>query len=275
MEEENACQHCNKKFKTKKSKSNHILKQICIPKEKKTYCKLCSFSGTNKQEYEKHLLSIEHINKINNIQTHKIELHHNLFDLDPYLSKKEKKAVINKNDVEHVIFKHKNNTISKVNIKQLSEKARIEREMKEAAIEREKQIKKEADEAKKYINHIHYVEEPEDKIDYQSIINAELYSMPKLTETQERIMRFLVKAQVLNDNKKKEKFKQILKLIGMKEANYMTSHIRRNEELNIAAKQFYLNLIEKFISELIKLLNKGHKKLGDKDIQLFIAKLSK
>ena len=66
-----------------------------------------------------------------------------------------------------------------------------------------------------------------------------------------------------------------MRLISLDDANYLMSHIRRCEELSLNSKQFFMNIIDKFIMELVKLLNKGITKIGDKDIRLFVAKLSK
>ena len=61
----------------------------------------------------------------------------------------------------------------------------------------------------------------------------------------------------------------------MDDANYLMSHIRKCDRLTVTGKQFFMNIIDKFIMELVKLINRGITKIGDKDIKLFVAKLSK
>jgi hypothetical protein len=270
------CKHCKKHFKTKKSKTRHQIRQVCIPKAKRTFCETCNFTASDKTGYKQHLLSTEHLSKLVNITPTKIDIisEPNIFDLDPYLSKKEKRDIVNPYSVSNITeltFKHKDNTISRIDTSR--ENARI------AAIEQAKceakEAKRKAEEAKKYINGVHYVTEPDNKLDYQSILNAELFTIPPKTERQERIIQFLIRAQQATDQVKKDKLKHILKLISMDEANYLMSHIRRCEELSISSKQFYMNFIDTFIMKLVKLLNNGILMIGDKNIEQFIAKLSK
>jgi hypothetical protein len=267
------CNHCKKQFKTKKSKTRHQLHQLCISKDKRTYCATCNFTANSKIAYKQHLLTEQHLSKLINISTSKVDIieEPNLFDIDPYLSTKEKKQVNNIYNSAELTFKHKDNTISRINANRENAKIIAKENAKREAEEEEKL----REESKKYINGIHYIGEPENKLDYQSILNAELFTIPPKTKRQERIIQFLIKAQNANDNIKKEKLKQILRLITINEANYLMSHIRRCEELSIQSKQFYMNFIDNFIMELIKLMNQGIKYIGNKKINEFIAKLSK
>jgi hypothetical protein len=274
--EELVCKNCKKNFKTKKSKTRHQIRQICIPKEKRTFCETCNFTAPDKTVYKNHLLSEEHLSKLVNIIPSKVNIDTvpNLFNLDPYLSKKEKQDIINPYSISNITeltFKHKDNTISRINTAQENAKiAAIEQKKKEAV-----EIKRKEDEAKKYINGVHYIAEPENKLDYQSILKAELFTIPPKTIRQEKIINFLIRAQNANEQVKKDKLKQILRLITMDEANYLMSHIRSCEELSISSKQFYMNFIDKFIMELVKLMNNGIKVIDNKNIEQFIAKLSK
>lgn len=274
--EDLTCKHCKKQFKTKKSKTRHQNHQVCIPKAKKTYCSTCNYTASNKTEYKRHLLSEEHLSKLVNIIPRKVDIipKDNLFALDPYLSKDEKRGLVNPFSLDNVstlTFKHKDNTISRIDTARENAKIAAREQAKREAEE----AKRRDEEAKKYIDGVHYVVEPEDKLDYNSILNAELYTIPPKTKRQERIIQFLIKAQSLNNIIRKEKLKQILRLITMDEANYLMSHIRKCDELTIQGKQFYMSFIDNFIMELIKLLNKGIIMIGDKNIEQFITKLSK
>lgn len=277
------CSHCKKKFKSDKSKKRHIFRQICIPDKEKTYCRICNISCSgDKEAYKKHLLSVEHLQNISNLTTRPVEIQSNdIFSIDPFLSTEEKKSITGFNVVDNLTIKHKDNTISKVNVSEAIKKVQALKEKKKA--EQEKKIaeeneKKRQEEQKKYLNGIHYISEPENKLDYESILNAELFTVPPKTERQTRILDFLVNCQnstTMNDNDRKEKMKDILRLVNMDDANYLMSHIRKCDRLTVTGKQFFMNIIDKFIMELVKLINRGITKIGDKDIKLFVAKLSK
>jgi hypothetical protein len=270
------CKNCKKHFKTKKSKTRHQIRQVCIPQAKRTYCSTCNFTADNKTAYKQHLLSEQHLSKLVNITTTKVNItaDPSLFDLDPYLSNQERSDINNPysiNNVSSLTFKHKDNTISRIDTARENAKIAAREQAKREAEE----AKRREEEAKKYIDGVHYVVEPENKLDYQSILNAELFTIPPKTPRQERIIQFLIRAQNASEQIKKNKLKQILRLITMDEANYLMSHIRRCEELSIQGKQFYMNFIDNFIMELIKLMNRGIMYIGDKKIDEFVAKLSK
>jgi len=264
------CLKCKKIFKSKKSKTRHVLKQICIPVRDRTYCEPCNYSAPSQLDYKKHIISINHLSKISDVKTREVEINKpiDIFALDPYLSKDEKKTV---SQAKYLSFKHKDNTISRIDIAQENARIIAKREKEAQKKEEERRLKEES----KYIDGIHYVDEPSDKLDYQSILNAELYSIPPKTERQERILSFLIKAQYVDDTVKKSKLKDILRLVSMEDANYLMSHIRRCDEIQIQAKQFYMSFIDTFLMELIKLLGRGIEYIGDKKIIDFVAKMSK
>lgn len=282
------CIHCKKQFKTKKSKDNHIFKQICIPAKHKTYCKICNYTAENKLAYKKHLVSAEHLSKITSMTTTKVKMVNSMFELDPYLSTKEKRQLTNPLFNSELIIQNKDNTAIKVDLAAENEKCerietakkQMEAEIKraeEAKIIAERQAEEariKAEEERKYING-RYVVEPENKTDYQSVLNAELYTIPAKTERQERILRFLIRFQDAPIDIRKSKLKEILKLVSMEDANYLMSHIRRCEELHINGKQFYMDFIDQFIMELVKLINAGVKEINGKNIIDYVTKLTR
>lgn len=285
MNDNLTCHKCKKKFKSKKSQTLHITKQICISKSERTYCPACNYTAPNKNEYKKHLISIEHLNNISNIKTSNLNEIKNknkmsFIDFDPYLSEQDKHE-IKTDDIENITISHKNNSMTKLNVGEaiktiekenikLQKKAEIKKLEEMAKIEKQKL----EEENKKYINGIHYIEEPENKMNYDEILKAELYSLPPKTDYQNKILNFLINIKDKDNNFKADKFKQILKLIKLNEANYLTSHIRRSE-LNINDKQIYMGIIDKFILELVKLLNAGYKTISGIDIEKYILKISK
>lgn len=285
---EECCKYCRKLFKSKKSKENHILKQICIPAKDKTYCKLCNYTAKNKLDYKKHLVSAEHLTKITNITTKKIKVVNSIFELDPFLSSKEKRELSDPIANCEMVIQTKNNTAIKIDLaaenekherieiarKQMEEQIKIAEQAKIDAEHKAEEERIKAEEEKKYING-RYVIEPENKLDYNSVLNAELYTIPDKTKRQEKILRFLIHFQGAPEDIRKGKLKEILKLLSMEDANYLMSHIRRCEELTILGKQFYMDFIDQFIMELVKLINAGVKEINGKNIIDYVSKLTK
>ena len=285
---EECCKYCRKLFKSKKSKENHILKQICIPAKDKTYCKLCNYTAENKLSYKKHLVSAEHLAKITSMTTTKVKMVNSIFELDPYLSSKEKRELSDPIGNSELIIQTKNNTAIKIDLaaenekrerietarKQMEERIKRAEQAKIDAKRREEEARIKAEEDRKYING-RYVVEPENKLDYNSVLNAELYTVPAKTERQERILRFLIHYQGAPEDIRKGKLKEILKLLSMEDANYLMSHIRRCEKLTILGKQYYMDFIDQFIMELVKLINAGVKEINGKNIIDYVSKLTK
>ena len=291
------CNKCNKEFKTINSKKRHILHQICVPLTYRTYCKLCNKSYENRKKYEEHLISIEHLQNYNRIETKNIdnELKKNkilkkkdVFLADPLLSADEKKELYIEKPITSVIIKKQNdpNNLYQVNVKKArsfidkeieykKQRERYEEEIKKI-IQKEEELKKKQEEYNKnYINGHHYIEQPNNILDYNEIIRAELYAIPPKTERQERILNYLIKCQKMDNNYKKEKFLEILKLLSLEDANYLTSHIRTNKKLNDNTKQLYMDIIEKFCTKLMTLLENGIKVIDNIPIENYVIKISK
>ena len=92
------CDKCNQKFNTIKPYQNHTLKQLCIPTNERTYCKLCNITLNSKQLFNKHLISKEHFNKITDIKVEKFDMPVNKsFLIDPYLDNNDINNLNNSN----------------------------------------------------------------------------------------------------------------------------------------------------------------------------------
>lgn len=264
------CIYCKKKFKSNKSKKRHEYMQICLDSSKRTYCSHCDYMAENKEEFKNHLISSYHLSNISKIKTRNIKFEKSIINLDPYLNDKEKNELLNPYDITNLTLKYNNNILSKIDIKE--EKKKLKKLEEKKKIEEEERKKIEND--KHYVNG-QYIVEPENKCDYESILNAELYTIPPKTDRQKRILLYLIKCQEISDIEKKNKLKEILRLISLEDANYLMSHIRRCDEINIISKQFYMNFIDKFAMELIKLYNDGIIFIGNKNINEFVLKITK
>jgi len=58
------CTHCKKAFKTEKTYEQHVKIQACFSVDERTYCKLCNITLDTHDNYLKHLISLEHVNTI-------------------------------------------------------------------------------------------------------------------------------------------------------------------------------------------------------------------
>lgn len=292
------CNKCKKEFKTINSKKRHIFHQVCIPFKYRTYCKLCNKSYNSRKEYETHLISIEHLQNYNEIKTTNIDnekkVNHiikkkNVFLNDPYLSNEEKKELFIEKTPESIIIKKQTdpNNIYQVNVKNAKtfidkeieykkQREKYEEEIKKI-INHEKEMKKKQElHDKNYINNHHYIEQPNNSFDYNEIIRAELHAIPPKTERQERILGYLIKCQKMDDSYKKQKFLEILKLLSLEDANYLTSHIRTCKDICDNTKQLYMDIIERFCNKLILLLENGIKSIDEiPSIEDYVIKISK
>lgn len=102
------CKKCGKIFKKYSILNNHVSKQVCYNLKEKTYCSICNCTFDTAKELSKHLISKEHFDMINNDDIDPISNITNLLDetkikkldkldksidIDPYLSKKDKKDI--------------------------------------------------------------------------------------------------------------------------------------------------------------------------------------
>ena len=115
---EKACERCNKVLKSAKTYNTHIKHQLCYSKNEITYCKLCDITMENHIEYVKHLLTMEHINKIG---CNKLEVLHSnqpstILQADPYLTNNEARSIGTNNLGAKFTFVFENNTTQTINL---------------------------------------------------------------------------------------------------------------------------------------------------------------
>lgn len=286
------CKLCKKLFKTKKSRDRHQKFQLCKPISERTYCKYCDFTTNDKKIYKKHLISIEHLNKINTIISSSDNEKNNNFTNDKkiFLEKKEVKTNLETIEIhrKNLIIPEKkkvSTAVKKVNkiTNDLNLQKNIEiQNQKNLAEKKKKEIEKKQkidNYDKHYLNEgsfvNHYISEPKNKLSYNDILKAEMNAIPEKTQYQTKICDFLVNIKDKNISEKEELFKKILKLINLDDTNYLLSHIRTHPDLSINDKQIYMNIIDKFILKLIEIMNNGYETLGGKKIQDIIIRISK
>ena len=250
------CKWCKKLFKRKSPKITHEYKQLCKPKSKRTYCNYCDISYNTMNEYQAHIMSESHITKLITPSGPTIQKTNTLHQLDPFLSETDKHQLDN-TTIGNVILKYEDNKKEKLN---LDTKTQLEKDI---------EIKQEQE---KYIQE---VSNRNKALSYQDIINNEIYNRPEPNESQEEILCRLVDARDELTEDKRKLFLDILKNLSEDDAEFMTTYIRDCNGIDLESKQIYLELIDKFILKLTQIYNKGYKKIGGKNIDIFISRLSK
>ena len=274
------CKWCKKQFKRKSPKIKHETQQLCIPRIKRTICLVCNIKFNTPNEYKTHLTSKEHIktlikedtdnDAIQFIKTDEVTS----IDVDPFLSRSDKLEFStlgnnltftenhSLNDELSTYKGFMNTTKNKLN---LDEETELEVE-----------IRNEKEQAN-YLNEISSRNNLRAKgySSYEELIREEIYNRPMPNDKQEEILCQLVDLNDELSDDKRDAFLEILKNMTEDDADFMTTYIRDCGGINLESKQIYLELIDKFVRKLTQIYNQGYKKIGGKDIIIFISRLSK
>lgn len=264
-----SCKHCNKQFKKAVIRDKHEYEQVCIPNSKKTYCKICSWTGENVFMFNEHLISREHMDKIGRISVPGLDMIIvnpvqnkivSLFAHDPVLAQcNEPVEKLNCPIGDNVKVFHTDGSMTRVD---MSKDGGGVGTLHELSLSETDKMVRNVEVANGGI------------IKYQELVERER-RLAKMTPRQTKIMEYLVKYQNSGVNEMVERFKIILDKINMDDANFLGTHIRNYDGLNISAKQIYGSYMEKFINALTRRVMDGEKFYRDMDIFEFVAKLTK
>ena len=265
MEKELVCKWCHREFKRRTPKNKHQLRQICRPVNERTYCEICDITCKDRIDYERHMMCNDHLKRVmlgsvGDIKIKKAMKEENmLYHVDPYMELLEKNNESCHEQLgDQITLFYKDNTLERLDM------------TKERKIEREK---KEQDRIQDYIDH---KIEQNKVLDYKKIVREELLNKPRPTIRQGRILDALVSLMDIEEEKRKEHFKNILRCLTMEDADFLMAYIRDDDRIDLLYKQWYCNIINQFIHELVKVYNKGIEKLKNgMDILEFVSKLSK
>jgi hypothetical protein len=266
------CNHCSKTFKSKPTYDKHISLQLCYLPDEITYCKVCSITLQNHNQYKKHLFTMEHLNnigynKIDRLQTKEISQVHLA---DPYLNSNDinKIATTNLGDSFTFVFNVGNTkTVSLVNNIQDKQKNQVSNTQNtlnnttlpilEITNNNINNINNDNDNTIQSNTSIQQIP-IEPTIRQQKIISVlEKHINDKITpgDSGKMFYKFL-------DNKLQiEDYKSLNTIIG-------NLHIPSNY------KETYLKVVEIFISMLVKEKSKGEKLYKDKDISEIVINLT-
>ena len=264
-----SCKHCNKQFKKAVVRDKHEYEQVCIPNGKKTYCKICSWTGANVLMFNEHLISREHMDKIGRLSVPGLDMiivnpvqdkMVSMFACDPVLAQCNE-TVDKMNCVvgDNVKVFHTDGSMTRVD---MSKDGGCAGTLHELSLSESDKMVRDVEVANGGI------------IKYQELVERER-GLAKMTPRQTKIMEYLVKYQHSGVNEMVERFKIILDKINMDDADFLGTHIRNYEGLGISAKQVYGSYMEKFINALTRRVMDGEKLYRDMDIFEFVAKLTK
>jgi len=254
------CNHCSKIFKSKQLYDKHTIQQLCYTKDEITYCKICCETSASRNDYKKHLFSMNHLsnigyNNIERLQNKEVPLV-NL--VDPYLNKSDVNKITNTNlgdSFTFVFSKGNTKTVSLVNNINLNIKDSTQQENKD---QEEVQDQKEVQEK---VQEVQDKEEEQIKIEY--------------TEKQLKLILYLenqTQQCTANDSGKKL-YKMLDNNLQIEDYKGLQTIINN---LNILDnyKNMYIKVVELFINMLVKQKNKGEKLYKNKDISQLVINLS-
>ena len=247
------CKLCNKCFKSELQKNNHERKQICLPKHKRTYCAICDISFNTINELKFHNIDIDHITKLNALKPDRIKINNHIYNADPYLNEEDIKLMDKSIIGDNLTIIYKDNTVSKLSTEDSKDK--INEESKDENI-------------------IKY-QTQNNKIDYQEIIEKEIFNKPNITLRQQKILKYLSLHQSNNANIIIQKFKLILSKINLDDADFFASHLRESNIIDLKFKQLLGKYLDLFINALISKYNDGQELYNNMNIIEFVTKLTK
>jgi hypothetical protein len=235
------CSNCNRVYKTEKTYSDHVRKQICYTPLTTTYCKTCDLYLPTRLDYEKHLIKLEHIKTVQSkftgvIEQIDIDPVPTINSADPYLDKQDINQ-LTKKTLGHNFTIHFNNnktqSINLVSIKTTSEPVNSNLQ----SIEQHQQRNIEA------------------------------------TSRQSKIIKFL---ESINDKSKcSTKLLEILdNKLHIDDYKNLQTLINQSENMLPDIKLLYIQTIEKFTMALIKLKSKGVEIYKEKDITKLVTNLT-
>ena len=235
------CSICNKKFKTQKTYMRRVLKQLCCPNHLRTYCLICEIDLETRENYKKHLCTLSHIQKVDDIQVadYTLEEEENkknklsaAFQADPYLNKTEKEEFTPS-------ISQLNNSSSNSNSESESESNHSQTEQSQS-------------------------ETQPDPPSYEDSSNLEK-SIPIASEKQSKILTLLSK--IYNEDDAEPKFLKLLNSLKLPDYRNLSILIINYQGIPILQKQKFMNVIEKYKSLLIKKNQQGIEEFNGKCIK--------
>lgn len=237
------CTHCNKILKNQKSYDTHVNTQSCYSKEELTYCKLCKIMMTSRNDYIKHILSIEHINTIgcNNLETLNNNQPSTILQADPFLTQHEAHTIGTNNLGNKLTFVYNNDTTQIINL----------------------------------------IHSPQKDIMGHNVKDNIQHDMPdnndnkELTPNAKQIKILDILASAKNHIDASNKLTRILESkLNIEDYHGLQHFINYDARINTEYQTIYSGIINNFISILIKKRNSGETTYNDKNISTLVISLT-
>lgn len=257
---EKACAHCNKVLKSAKTYEHHVNNQLCYSKNEITYCKICNIKKDTHAEYIKHLLSMEHLNSIgcNKLETLNTNQPSTILQADPYLSNNEARIIGTNNLGNKFTFVFQNNQTQIVDLIPTKQESKIQsvnstsvNSTSAGNIIRNDEHRV-ADNAVHTVNTVNTVVEP--------------------TEKQKKILVIL--ERVGSEEEGRTMLLKMLDKLHIEDYRGLQTFIKSNNNISNELKKVYLDIMDKFITMLMKRRNNGETIYKDKDISKLVISLT-
>jgi len=260
------CNHCLKIFKSKITYDKHVTQQLCYTQEEITYCKICCINLSDRNQYKKHLFTMEHLNnigynKIERLQTKEISQVHLA---DPYLNTNDVNKISNTNlgDSFTFVFNIGNTkTISLVNNVQ-----------KQELVNNSTTNNLSNEETSQ--NTINIINDDHNNNHNNQNDNQNSFLEP--TSRQQKFISYLEK-QINENISPSDSGKVFYKMLDNKlqiEDYKGLQKIINNLNIPSNYKETYIKVTELFISMLVKEKTKGEKMYKEKDISQLVINLT-
>jgi hypothetical protein len=255
------CKVCQKGFKTQSSKDKHEYEQVCLGK-KKTYCRVCDWTGTDILAYNEHIISRSHLDKLGRMTIDNIDIVNIIHDSSTLKLNAMKQAdpiladcIENEPDNNVKLF-FNDGSIAKVTINNT--------DLHELTLSS----------TDKLIRDTELANMTGAGLTYKDLVERER-GIAKPTPRQDKIMDYLAKFQGIGPMEMAGKFRIILEKIGMDDADFLGTHIRNCSKLTIESRQIYGTYLDEFVRQLTGLVIKGETVYRDMDLFSFVARLTK
>ena len=246
---EKTCTHCNKVLKSAKTYEHHINNQLCYSKNEITYCKICNIKKDTHAEYIKHLLSMEHLNSIgcNKLETLNTNQPSTILQADPYLSNNEARSIGTNNLGNKFTFVFQNNQTQIVDLIPPKQESKIQ------------------------VVNSTCVGNIGRNDNHRTAENAE-NNIREPTEKQRKILVIL--ERVGSEEEGRTMLLKMLDKLHIEDYRGLQTFIKSNNNISNELKKVYLDIMDKFITMLVKRRNNGETIYKDKDISKLVISLT-
>ena len=234
------CPLCKTYFEKELFLTAHTKK--CKKANSKYYCKLCDIAFTKIMNYNNHKLSKEHSDNVKSIEVEAFEMPSNNIDTmtkaDPFLDEDDKKELTN-NIGSGFSVSYKDGTYQTYKFKEVNND------------NVNNVVNNDVNNSQKLVNNNVKLEEQ---------YNIEVKQREKLvddniTPNQQKLLEFLLKIEGQPDAT--HKFFNALNLLSLEDYKDLNVVIIRFNDISISSRQDYIQVLRKFKTKLVEMINNG------------------